>query len=834
VGNAEKEKRYAFITDISPPLSQIITDGIYDGVNLSSSASLLITSKDTISGIKSVFYSINNGEFKVFDKNIQFNKLLNGKFTVHFYAEDNVGNIELQQDQNYFYDSTPPNITISVLGDSQVEKSLYFVSSRSKVDVDATDEISGVDSIHFKIDDKETENYKNPFSLPLQSKLYTVSSFATDKVHNSSLETIQKFYVDLNPPETMHHISLQSFTNNDTLLITSKTGITLSSTDNESGVKQLLYTVNGNQESVYTDTLFFREEGYQKLEYHAIDNVNNIEETHILWIRINNKLQQAVAIAPSPHPKSWIKPCKTELVGSSMLPFFIRISASPDDTARSFLLNHTEGEDPFNFIANGDNSIKLHLTKSTKTYNVKIDALPPATQIKFSGATMHSKDNQQIYSNGLNLLLSSRDTLVNVRSGVQAIYYSINGSQFSIYHSPLQLFSREQEYVLRYYSIDSVGNMETIHTSEFTVDNTPPKTEITFKNAHLGKIISDMSQIQLSAKDNISGVKATWYFFDTGKAKMYTTALSGNEIHTLIEGDHTFHFFTVDNVGNKEKENIYTLTVDHSQPTPILKILGDKYENREIIYISNTSRIQLSAIGQSTAVDVIRFKTENASYVKYVSPFSLPQKEGSIYLNYQCLDIVGNTSKEEYQKLFMDLTTPQTQCELSGSVFSDGGKQYINAQTKIILTSKDNASGVNKVFYRINTGNFVPYIRPLNFTNSGSYDITYYAIDNVSNTESAKKMCVYVDSKTPELEISDYTIPLKNNSIIESNALIYIRANDDITGVQTITYRINGSEKKLFRQPLSNFKSGTSIDLQVIAEDRVNNTIQKQLHLKVK
>lgn len=96
------------------------------------------------------------------------------------------------------------------------------------------------------------------------------------------------------------------------------------------------------------------------------------------------------------------------------------------------------------------------------------------------------------------------------------------------------------------------------------VDTTSP---VTTDNAPTDWVNKDVT-VDLTANDNGSGVKATYYKIDDGTEQI------GNSITISDEGIHTITYWSVDNAGNVEQFNTKTIKLDKTEP--ILNIKLDK------------------------------------------------------------------------------------------------------------------------------------------------------------------------------------------------------------------------------------------------------------------
>ena len=153
------------------------------------------------------------------------------------------------------------------------------------------------------------------------------------------------------------------------------------------------------------------------------------------------------------------------------------------------------------------------------------------------------------------------------------------------------------------------------------------------------------------------------------------------------------------------------------------------------------------------------------------------------------------------------------------------------------LAAVDQGTGVQSIRYGIDGEVLQPYNEPFGFAESGIHQLEYSASDHVNNTEAMRAVPIFVDVDVPQIEISYSLEPLSDPGQgvvrILAETILYIEAMDRHTEVDKITYRFDGGEEKLYRNPLSGFKAGRSVKLKVFATDRLNNVAELSVTLQV-
>lgn len=281
VGNAEGPEFRKFIVDLTPPKTTYTITGPGSSNTISPQTVISLNSTDELSGVNNIKYYIDEGPATLYVKPIPFSNLADGDHKFTFYATDNVGNVEDNHDpkSNYaFYvDKVAPHVNATVKNDSYKNGDKQWVSPRSEVELIAVDAKSSVANIHYTLDQGGQSNYVSPFTLPNSQRLHTVFYYATDAVENRSQNFVLPLFLDNTPPTTSIRTGDPQFFARDTLFVNRKTLVTLTSKDNESGLQKVQYSINDGVKNDYSNSIPLVNEGFQRIKFSAIDNVNNEE-----------------------------------------------------------------------------------------------------------------------------------------------------------------------------------------------------------------------------------------------------------------------------------------------------------------------------------------------------------------------------------------------------------------------------------------------------------------------------------------------------------------------------------------------------------------------------
>ena len=101
-----------------------------------------------------------------------------------------------------------------------------------------------------------------------------------------------------------------------------------------------------------------------------------------------------------------------------------------------------------------------------------------------------------------------------------------------------------------------------------------------------------------------------------------------------------------------------------------------------------------------------------------------------------------------------DTTPPVTSIKFYGIMSENGW--YIDS-VFVELTAKDDMSGVNTTFYRINDGEWeifiIDVVGDIHIEDDGIYIIEFYSVDNAGNTEEVKSAELKIDQRDPFIHV---------------------------------------------------------------------------------
>jgi hypothetical protein len=285
VGNMEKiddkNSYFSIIVDEAAPTTEYRVEGDNVGNILSPRCKIILTAKDDKSGVRITKFGIDSDAAIRYMYPIRTNKLSDGDHTLNFLSVDNVKNAEGQKSYAFYLDAIAPEVSFSIDKDEYLNRyKTRYVSARSAIQFNATDNKAGVKDIDYGFNPVEFNKYIEPINvsnLPnIHNKVYYK---AIDKVNNRSAIKYFTFIVDRNAPKVRYKCVGANVERSDTIYLTSDTNIKMWATDarGESGTKAVQYKINGDDYVDFNGELKLKSNSYHNISIKGIDNVNNHE-----------------------------------------------------------------------------------------------------------------------------------------------------------------------------------------------------------------------------------------------------------------------------------------------------------------------------------------------------------------------------------------------------------------------------------------------------------------------------------------------------------------------------------------------------------------------------
>ncbi|MFH1471580.1 MAG: hypothetical protein ABIF85_01655 [Nanoarchaeota archaeon] len=419
---------------------------------------------------------------------------------------------------------------------------------------------------------------------------------------------------------------------------------------------------------------------------------------------------------------------------------------------------------------------------------------------------------------------------------------------WSIYQETGAFHKNEDScHLIEYYSVDNLGNEETVKKQCVFVDNTPPVVSKTVgepkkdgSNFGAHWLINSSTPITLTCTDPqphpVNHNVITYrYFVDGTLKKDWTVIPSGQPFTFPEESNHTLEYKCADALGNTGQTFTEVDIVDNTPPAINMTIgqpqVGEcpADDNGDKCYIRDNTTLPGTPVTfnvTDTGVHKTGINRCDWSYTvngqevnddtEYKFPFNITFPEDSTHvLTVKCYDNIGNMN-QTVQTFLVDSIPPVTNKTYGMPYKKYGYSEWINSSTPVYLNATDAKVGVDKLYWR-NTivadqyclsefsgcqlavgngswnaidGNYTTIYKP----EESCHLIEFYSKDRLGNTESVKKQCVFVDNTPPVT-----TKTIGNPNVVKGNETY-------ISNITTITLTCNdlsphpvGNEKGYYR-----------------------------------
>ncbi len=521
------------------------------------------------------------------------------------------------------------------------------------------------------------------------------------------------------------------------------------------------------------------------------------------------------------------------------LPVYIRLSTSPDEADTSYLLKSEKSKqyvDPYYLDTEGINYIRSSWAVDKKTgqtvmpkidvyWEVYADGLAPSSTLIIEETKAYRKGAKASFGKPTSVTLTAKDQT----SGVESTYYSINQSEFKLYEGPFQLIE-ENEYTIKYYSVDRVGNVEEPKTMIISIDLSGPKTKHRLSGNFIENVLGNGAFIHLETHD-LSDIFVSRYKIDDGQLMDYKGAIP---VTNLTTGEHTITYYSIDALKNQEAIRVFNFHVDKKPPFITAEILGDHFVAGGKEYSSGRSRIKLTAVDNKAGIKEVYYSLNGGEKQLYEKPFFLPSKSGNVNIDFYAVDRVNNKSLssaggQSFSTPYMDLTAPTIQYQIIGPAVTLRDTLIIRPSTKIKMIGSDTESGLKSISYTLDKDSEQSYTEAFSVSERGIHQIDYFGFDQVNNRNRGS-LIFLVDDKGPEIFHHFGITPARKKEkegvlidVFTNQVSLFLAAMDHYVGYEKMFYSINGGVEKPYSTLLQDFPKGKDYLVLVRAFDKLGN-----------
>lgn len=424
----------------------------------------------------------------------------------------------------------------------------------------------------------------------------------------------------------------------------------------------------------------------------------------------------------------------------------------------------------------------------TQSLFFAIDANPPVTQATASGTA----GANGWYKSAVEVTLSADD---GDGAGLDAIYYSIDGGPAQAYAYTPIVVSGAGAHSVSYWSTDVAGHTEAARTLAVQIDGDAPATQLSAAGTSGGGWYRGEVQISLAAADAHSGVASTYYAVDGGAEQPYAGAFTVSG-----DGTHTITYRSADRAGNAEAAQSSVVKIDSAAPTTAHSVSGTPSANG---WYQTSARVTLTASDALSGVAATYYSVDGGTQQTYSAPFDVPA--GAHTVNYWSVDVAGGTEQQRAITVNVDAGAPSTQFSAAGTL---GGGGWYRGNVQITLAAADAQSGVATTYYSVDGGPAQTYAGAFTVSGNGRHQVSYWSVDRTGNAETARASEVNIDSTAPTAQ-NAVTGPVGNSTYFRGPVQFSITAEDNLSGVASIFYRVDGGAAQTYSAPFTVAGDGT-------------------------
>ncbi|HBD94039.1 MAG: hypothetical protein A2015_17335 [Spirochaetes bacterium GWF1_31_7] len=267
------------------------------------------------------------------------------------------------------------------------------------------------------------------------------------------------------------------FNNGSIDYVSAKVSFSIEASDDLSGIEALHYNVDGSLFDLYTEPLFIKEEGLHTINYKMEDKVGNISSVY-KYDFITDTTAPQVKLASD---AVVIKKGVTQYIGKGSKFYITAYDALSGVQSINYAVDSTENKEYVSAIELASEK-GLHVLAISATDNVGNTSVAAEysyfLDIDAPVVTIASA-KEPIDINGELVIAGSTSiiiTAIDADTGVKAVYYSVDDSDFMPYNGEFKLSSGK--HTIKAKAIDLVGNTGEEITLNVTVDTVMPQGKV--------------------------------------------------------------------------------------------------------------------------------------------------------------------------------------------------------------------------------------------------------------------------------------------------------------------------------------------------------------------
>ena len=749
-GNIETQQSRVINVDSNAPVTQISTgSGFY-----ASPTQVTLTATDSSSGVANTFYQYAFGPTQTYSG--PFTATGDGPQSVVFWSTDWAGHVENQHSVTLWLDGIAPSTAIAISGTA----SNGWRNTPAQITLSPTDARSGVAASYYTVDGGPAQTYSGPFTVD-GSGVHQVSYWSVDNVGNTEVPKSTEVKIDKDAPTTESSLS-GPLGNND--YYTGNVQVTLTATDNLSGVGSTFYSIDNSISTTYPGSpITVSGNGAHTVSFGSNDVAGNFVFPTTITIKIDSTAPVTQAtLAGTQGSNGWYTDATQVTLSATDTPSGVETTFYKLDNGAQQTYSV-----PFSISDSGYHTLiywsvdRAGNTESQRSMLIRLDSVAPTSQ-----ATASSTSSYDVwYQSPAQVYINATDSVSNIA----ATYYTLDGGPTQTYAGTFNI-SAGGVHIVNYWSVDLAGNTEAQKSLTVRVDSAAPTTQITTGGIGANGWYRGPVQVGLTATDPEAGVNVTMYRVDGGPTMVY-----GAPFTVSGEGQHTVLYWSNDKLNHTEAQNSATIRIDSTLPTVQNSFTGPLGGSG---YYIGPVQFTMTGTDNLSGLANIYYQVDGGATLVYSSPFTIGV-DGNHSVDYWSVDVAGNVSGVGTALVKIDVSAPLTQATGSGTAGTNG---WYRSSVQVSLAAADNLSGVQTTFYKVDGGTTKTYTTAFSVSGNGSHTVNFWSVDKATNTETMRSLIVNIDTGQPGVtcNVSPATAAPSSNPV---TITVTGHATDTVSGV---------------------------------------------------
>ena len=239
------------------------------------------------------------------------------------------------------------------------------------------------------------------------------------------------------------------------------------------------------------------------------------------------------------------------------------------------------------------------------------------------------------------------------------------------------------------------------------------------------------------------------------------------------------------------------IKVDSAAPTTTAQVSSTM--GWDVWYLSPAQVYLNGSDGGASGVANIYYTIDGGAIQTYNGTLNITA--GGVHtVNYWSVDVAGNTEAQKSVTVRVDSAAPTTQITTGGT----GANGWYRGPVQVGLSGSDPESGVAFTMYRVDGGQTQIYSGPFTISGEGQHEVLYYSNDKLGHNEAQQSATIRIDSTLPTAQIS-VSGTVGGNGYYKGPVQFTIAASDNLSGVASTYYRINGGPTQVYSRSFHYF-----------------------------